>query len=118
MARVSPIKIHDEDNKKDYILEFSRSSVERAEDNGFSIQDVSRFPTKLADLWHYAFYMHHSGEFLRRELSRKETDRLLDSLGGIAGVDNDVWTRLGELYMQAYETLNGDEKNSKVTVEL
>lgn len=118
MARINPIRIHDEDNKKEYILEFNRSAVERAEDNGFSIKDIDRYPSKLSDLWHYAFYMHHSGEFLRRELSRKETDRLLDSLGGIAGLDNAVWERLGELYMQAYESLNGEEKNSKVTVEL
>ena len=119
MGKLKPIIITDNDTGKQYTLEFDRASVERAENDGFSLQDVSRYPSKLADLWHYAFYKNHKGEFLRRELTRKKTDEMLDACGGILGVDSDVWVRLNELYMATYSTLvDGEPKNGRVTIEL
>ena len=119
MGKLKPIIITDNDTGKQYTLEFDRASVERAENDGFSLQDVSRYPSKLADLWHYAFYKKHKGEFLRRELTRKKTDEMLDACGGILGVDSDVWVRLNELYMATYSTLvDGEPKNGRVTIEL
>jgi hypothetical protein len=55
--------------------------------------------------------MHHE-----REIKRKRTDELLDSVGCIKDAPDGLFERLGELYAQAYETLDGDEKNRKVTV--
>lgn len=117
MEKVKPIIITDNDSGKQYTLEFDRASVERAENEGFSVQDVSRYPSKLSDLWHYAFYMHHRSEFLRRELTHKRTDELLDACGGILGIDQNVWTRLTELYYATYSTLS-DDANPRVTIEL
>lgn len=119
MEKLKPIIITDNDTGKQYTLEFDRAAVERAENDGFSLQDVQRYPSKLSDLWHYAFYMHHRGEFIRRELTRKKTDEMLDACGGILGVSNEVWTRLSELYIATYSTLtDGDAKNGRVTIEL
>ena len=119
MAKVKPIIITDSGTGKQYTLEFDRASVERAEDDGFSLQDVSRYHSKLSDLWHYSLYMHHRLEFARHELTRKKTDELLDACGGILGVNQDVWVRLSELYMETYTTLeDGDAKNVRVTIDL
>ena len=75
MEKINPIVITDNDTGKVYTLDFDRASVERAENDGFSLSDVQRYPSKLADLWYFAFYKNHRGEFLRRELTRKKTGR-------------------------------------------
>lgn len=119
METINPIVITDNDTGKVYTLDFDRASVERAENDGFSLSDVQRYPSKLADLWYFAFYKNHRGEFLRRELTRKKTDELLDACGGIIGINPDVWVRLNELYIATYSTLtDGAEKNRRVTIEL
>lgn len=117
MSKAKPIIITDNDTGKTYTLEFDRAAVDRAENDGFSLQDVQRFPSKLSDLWHYSFYMHHKSEFLRRELTRKKTDELLDACGGILGINQDVWVRLSEMYLATYTTL-GDGENPHVTIDL
>ena len=109
--RVQPIELTDEDTGKTYILEFNRDVVRRAERNGFCIDDCARFPTKCYDLWYYAFFMHHE-----RDVKRKRTDELLDSIGGVADAPDGLFERLGELYAQAYKTLE-DEKNVRATVK-
>lgn len=111
IERVQPIELTDNDTGKTYTLEFNRDTVRRAERNGFSIDDCEKFPTLCYDLWYYAFLMHHE-----REIKRKRTDELLDSVGGITDAPDGLFERLGELYAQAYKTLDGDEKNVKVTV--
>jgi hypothetical protein len=119
MEKLKPIIITDNETGKQYTLEFDRASVERAENDGFSLQDIQRYPSKLSDLWHYAFYMHHKTDFLRRELTRKKTDEMLDACGGILGINQDVWVRLSELYMETYTTLqDGAEKNARMTIDL
>lgn len=115
--KVEPIIVKDNDTGKEYTLEFNRDATTKAEDNGFSIQDVGKYPSKLYDLWHYAFYMHHSRAFITRELTRRKTDEMLDAIGGAANAPEGLWSRLGDLYVQAYDTLSdGDEKNGRVTV--
>ena len=111
IERVQPIELTDNDTGKTYTLEFNRDTVRRAERNGFSIDDCAKFPTLCYDLWYYSFLMHHE-----REIKRKRTDELLDSVGGITDAPDGLFERLGELYAQAYKTLEGDEKNRKVTV--
>lgn len=111
IERVSPIELTDNETKKVYTLEFNREIVRRAERNGFSIDDCGRYPSMCYDLWYYSFLMHHE-----REIKRKKTDELLDALGGVADAPDGLFERLGELYAQAYKTLD-DEKNGRATVK-
>lgn len=111
--QVKPITIRNEDTGDEYTLEFNRESIRFAEQRGFDIADVGRFPmTKLPELFFYAFRMHH------RNVSREKTDRILfDDLGGMP---DGMAERLGALYSAPFEALsndNGKAKNSKMTVE-
>ena len=112
--RVNPIIIRNEDTGDEYTLEFNRETIRFAEQRGFDIADVGKFPmTKLPELFFYAFRMHH------RNVSREKTDRILfDDLGGMP---DGMAERLGALYSAPFEALsndNGKAKNSKMTVEL
>lgn len=118
MTRIEPIVVTDNDTNKSYTLEFNRDSVTRAENDGFSMQDLGKYPSKLYDLWHYAFYMHNQRAFTTRELTRRKTDEMLDAIGGAMDAPEGLWERLGELYAQAYKTLEDDSKNGRVTVKL
>ena len=111
--RVNPIIIRNEDTGDEYTLEFNRETIRFAEQRGFDIADVGKFPmTKLPELFFYAFRMHH------RNVSREKTDRILfDDLGGMP---DGMAERLGALYSAPFESLsndNGKAKNSKMTVE-
>ena len=111
--RVNPIILRNEDTGDEYTLEFNRESIRFAEQRGFDIADVGKFPmTKLPELFFYAFRMHH------RNVSREKTDRILfDDLGGMP---DGMAERLGALYSAPFEALsndNGKAKNSKMTVE-
>ena len=111
--RVKPIIIHDTENNMDYTLEFNRESIRFAEQRGFDISDVAKFPmTKLPELFFYAFRMHH------KNISRERTDRILfDDLGGMP---DGMAERLGLLYSAPFEALSaesGKVKNPKMTVE-
>ena len=115
MNKVEPIIITDNETGETYTLEFDRDTVRKAEDNGFSLADVQKYPTKAYDLWNYAFYMHHNREFITRKLTKKKTDELLDAIGGALNAPEGLWARLGDLYVQTYSSL-GDGKNGRVTV--
>jgi hypothetical protein len=112
--QVKPIIIHDAENEIDYTLEFNRESVRFAEQRGFDIDDVGRFPmTKLPELFYYAFRMHH------KNISREKTDRILfEDLGGMP---SGMAERLGALYAAPFEALTNKDgekaKNSRMTVE-
>lgn len=110
--RVNPIILHDEEHQKDYTLEFSRESVMFAEQRGFSIADLERYPmAKMPEFFFYAFRMHHPN------ISRSLTDKILFEMLG--GMPEGMAERLGELYAVPYEALNGTTgKNSKMTVEM
>lgn len=114
--QVKPIIIHDAENGIDYTLEFNRESIRFAEQRGFDIDDVGKYPmTKIPELFYYAFRMHH------KNVSREKTDRILfDDLGGLP---DGAAERLGALYAAPFEALSNknDEKkakNSKMTVEM
>lgn len=112
--RIKPIIIHDVEHNKEYTLEFNRDTIKFAEQRGFMLADVDRFPmTKLPEFFWYAFRMHHP------YVSLNQAEKLLERMGGI---NDAVGRRLGELWAVPYEALNasenGDEKNVSVTVEL
>lgn len=113
--RVNPLRITDNDSGVVYELDFSRESIRFAENRGFELNDVTKFPvTKIPEFFYYAFRKNH------KNVSRKQTDDLLDAMGGLT---TPVVERLIQLYNQAglAHVLTSEEdaaKNSKVTVEL
>ena len=112
--RVKPIILHDEEHQKDYTLEFSRESVVFAEQRGFSLNDLERYPmVKMPEFFFYAFRMHHPN------ISKGQTDKILFEMLG--GMPDGMAERLGELYAVPYNALNngGEQgKNGKMTVEM
>ena len=116
MQRVEPITITDSETGETYSLEFDRETVRKAENAGFSLEDIGRYPSKAYDLFFYAFMKNHGRDFATRRLTRKRTDELLDALGGPLDAPPELWERLGDLYIQTYAAL-GDEKNCHVTVK-
>lgn len=113
VKRVKPIVLKFEDGRE-YTLEFNRESVRFAEQRGFDINDLGKYPmTKLPELFYYSFRMHHMN------VSRAETDRIL--FDDLQGMPQGMAERLGELYGSPFAALTndmGDEKNLKVTVEM
>lgn len=113
MEKIKAITLTDNETNETYILEFNRESIKFAESKGFVVDDVAKYPmTKGYEFFFYAFRMHH------KMLPREKTDKLLDALGGIAGAPDGLFERLGELYANPFNTLVGDSKNGKVTVDL
>ena len=109
---VKPVIIHDNENDRDYTLEFSRETIKFAEGRGFKLQDVDDFPmSKIPEFFWYAFRMHHPS------VSLNQAEKLLERMGGL---NEALARRLGELWAVPFSTLNpnGDEKNLTVTVDL
>ena len=112
--KVSPIRITDADSGEVYVLEFSRESVRFAESRGLKISELTDFPqTNIPLLWFCAFRKNH------REVARNQTDKLLESLGGLKVTEIE---RLIQLYNQPTESLiiseGNDRKNDRLTVEM
>lgn len=119
IERVSPVRMTDNDTGNSYELDFCRESVKFAENRGFKVDDVGDYPaTKWPELFYYSFRMHH------RNLSRQQTDAILDKFGGMT---TSLLGRLVDLYNQAivsnsdgapvFQTEEDAAKNSRVTVE-
>ena len=114
--RINPIRFTDKDSGEVYELDFNRESVKFMANQGFVMDDfVDQIATKGEELWYYSFRAHH------RRLSRTQTDRLYEKMGGLAPK---VIKRLIELYQQALMSNNivqDDEDldaNPHVAVEL
>lgn len=92
--RVNPIKITDKDTGEVYELDFNRESVKFMAGQGFVMDDnfVDLIAKSGEELWYYAFRANH------RRLSRTQTDKLYEKMGGLAPK---VIKRLMELYNQA-----------------
>lgn len=111
--KIKPLRITTETGEV-YTLEFSRESVKFAENRGFDISELTKFPqTNIPALWFYAFRKNH------KNLSRTQTDDILSELGGLTTPEIE---RLVQLYNQPNESLiivdEGGRKNSRMTVEL
>lgn len=113
--RVNPLRVTDNGTGKVYELDFSRESVRFAENRGFAVEEITKFPvTRIPELFYFAFRKNH------KNVARSQTDALLEDMGGLSGK---VLERLMQLYNQAALThvIASDEdaeKNTKVTVEL
>ena len=110
-----PLRFKTSDGKE-YVLEFNRRTVQLAEKNGLSIDDLDkRIMSAIPELFYYAFKMHHAW------VKREETDRIL--FDEFKGLTEDELKRLIELYSAPYDTLlnknaDGDEKNSRTVTIL
>ena len=115
--RIPPIRITDNDTGDSYELDFNRESVKFMANQGFVMDDnfIDLIAKNGEELWYYAFRANH------RRLSRNQTDRLYDKMGGLAPK---VIKRLMELYNQALMSnsiVQDDEDldaNPHVSVEL
>ncbi len=118
MERVRPIVITDTETNQKYTLEFSRESVSFAEQRGFILDEIDKFPqTKVREFFYYAFRMHH------KNLAKANTDKLIEKWWGeIGDIPEEVIFRLGELWVQTYTSYGTDEDNegkkSKATIEM
>lgn len=117
MTKVEPIRLVNKETGVEYVLEFNRNSVKRAEKAGFTLSDISsgKIISGYSELFYYAFLMHHP------YMKQADTDRILfEELGGISDA---LQTRLIELFAEPYNALveakeEGGEKNSKWSVTL
>lgn len=115
--RIPPIRITDNDTGESYELDFNRESVKFMANQGFVMDDnfIDLIAKNGEELWYYAFRANH------RRMSRNQTDRLYDKMGGLAPK---VIKRLMELYNQALMSnsiVQDDEDldaNPHVSVEL
>lgn len=111
MERIKPITIKDNENKREYTLEFDRDSVRFAEGRGFKLEDVDAYSmTKVPEFFWYAFRMHH------KSVSLAQAEEILKQIGGL---NEAIAKRLVELWMQTYNSLGNEEtKNPNMAVEL
>lgn len=113
MEKIKPIVLRS--GSEEYTLEFNRESVQYAERQGFQIEDIAngKYISGMADLFYYAFRMHHKG------ILRAKTDTIL--FEELHGMSDAMIERLGDLYAVPYLSLVPDEdesKNSKWSVEM
>lgn len=113
--RIPSAHITDNETGVKYELDFNRESIAFAERHEFALEDVARYPsTGVANLFYYAFRMHH------KSVSREKTDKLMEKWGGLP---EKLISRLIDLYKQAQTvgtilTTEEAEKNAAVTLEL
>lgn len=114
--KVMPMFVTDKETGARFELDFSRESVVFAENRGFDLAEVSKFPLiRIPELFFYAFRKNH------RKVARNQTDALLKKMGGLSGA---ALERLIQLYQQAVQyggviqADEEDEKEKNVTVEL
>ncbi len=115
--KVKPIIIHDQDDGRDYTLEFDLDSVRFAQARGFDSDDISKYPViKVEELFFYAFRMHH------KNVSKEKTDKIFwNKLGGISNLPEGFIERLIMLYYDPINAVRSAEeigKNANVTVEM
>lgn len=113
--RITPATITDNKSGDKYELDFTRESVRFAENRGFELANVAKYPVNgVADLFYYSFRAHH------KNIARDKTDKLIERWGGVPEA---LLNRLIQLYQQAMTANNVQtdeeaEKNAELTLEL
>lgn len=96
-----PNKINLKFKDKEYILEYSRYSIQTMEKEGFNIQEVSNKPAVMLPLlFEGAFTKNH--KFVKRQ----EIDEIYNSISK----KDELIGVLSQMVLEAYECLLGDNK--------
>lgn len=111
--RVKPIRITINETGEVYVLEFTRATVKFADQRGFDINDVERFPTsKIPELFWYALRAHHP------YISSEKAESIL--FNEVKTITKPMLKRLCELYLSPVSSLMVEEEdaNPNMTVEM
>ena len=101
--------------KKNYELEFSRTTAGQIEDQGFVLDQMTEKPLKMIPLLFYGAFLKHN-----RGISRKLVDEIFDNLVNKSGDDGEIGIIgvLAEMYAETVNTLtdvqSADEGNLAV----
>ena len=101
--------------KKDYILEYSRTTAAQIEDQGFVLDQISEKPVKMIPLLVYGAFLKHN-----RGIKRNLVDEIYENLIDKAGDEETQGfiATLAEMYAETVQTLtdstNVDEGNRAV----
>lgn len=98
-------KINVSYKNNDYVLEFSRTTAQQLEEQGFVLDQVGDKPAKMIPmLFYYAFAKNHRG------IKRKDADEIYSNMVNKVGKDNEdgLVQVLCEMYAEAVSTLMDD----------
>jgi hypothetical protein len=101
--------------KKNYDLEFSRTTAGQIEDMGFILEQLSEKPNKMIPLLFYGAFLKHN-----RGIKRQLVDEIFENLVNKAGEgdENGIIAILAEMYAETVQTLTDsaavDEGNAAV----
>lgn len=101
--------------KKNYDLEFSRTTAGQIEDMGFVLEQLFEKPNKMIPLLFYGAFLKHN-----RGIKPQQTNEIFDNLVNKAGEDgeNGIIVVLAEMYADTVNTLADskfeDEGNAAV----
>ena len=101
--------------KKNYELEYSRTTAGQIEDMGFVLEQLTEKPLKMIPMLFYGAFLKHN-----RGISRKLVDEIFDNLVNKTGEDgeNGIIGVLAEMYAETVQTLTDnkseDEGNAAV----
>ena len=99
---LKPMVITDQDEGREYTLEYSRKSVVKAENAGLDVNQLeSKSMTMIPLLFWGAFLMHHP------HMTREQTDKIL--FEGLGGLNEEEMAHLGKLYAAPFQTLIASE---------
>lgn len=100
--KLNPMVITDQENSKEYTLEFSRKTVAKTEQAGFDINALeTKSMTMIPILFWGAFQMHHP------HMNKDKTDAIL--FDGLGGMSDEEMAYLGKLYAAPFQTLISNE---------
>ena len=111
---IRPITITDTETGNVYTLEFNAESVKFAENRGFDIDDVPKYPvSKVPELFYYAFRMHH------KVLPKDKVDKIYES---ILPFPEGMLARMQQLYLAPLKSMftsdgESERKNTRMTVQ-
>lgn len=88
--------------KREYDLEFSRTTASQIEDQGFVLDQITEKPLKMIPLLFYGAFLKHN-----RGISRKLVDDIFDNLVNKTGDDGEsgIIGVLAEMYAETVQTL-------------
>jgi hypothetical protein len=91
--------------QKEYVLEFSRTTAQAIEDQGFVLDHLGEKPAKMIPLLVYGAFMKNN-----RGIKRNLVDEIYDNLIGKIGKDGEdgFISVLAEMYAETVSTLTDD----------